>query len=264
MNDITTLFITLRFLDVIDIIMVAALLYLIYNFIKGTVAINIIMTIGLIYLLWKLVEAYEMEMLSQILGQFMSVGVLALIIVFQQEVRQFLLMIGKNSFFKKGKRMFDVWTRQMGDNKNIFINNIVKACDNLAKSNTGALIVITKKNALQNHVETGHIINARISDLLIENIFFKNSPLHDGAIIISDQQIVAARCILPLTERKNIPTHMGLRHRAGIGVTEESDAIAIVVSEQTGNIAYCREGVLQRSVTPNKLRDLLSKEAAMA
>jgi uncharacterized protein (TIGR00159 family) len=207
-----------------------------------------------------LVKAFEMELLSEILGQFISVGMIALIIVFQQEIRQFLLVLGSPNFLKKGSKSFLNIKWQTNEREILNIENIVSACESMAATHTGALIVITRKNELKSFVENGESINANISKQLIENIFFKNSPLHDGAIIISGNRIIAARCVLPVSEKSDFPSYVGLRHRAASGVTEHSDAIAIVVSEQRGEISIAENGVITINIKVQKLREILISE----
>jgi len=250
-------FITIRFLDVIDVLLVAVLLYEVYKLIKGTAAINIFLGVIALYLLWKLVKYYEMELLSEILNRFVSVGVILLIIVFQQEIRQFLLLIGRPAFVKKG---FFRWKWAINQEILTDIIPIVKACENMSKTNTGALIVLAKSNELKYFIETGEAIDANISDRLIENIFFKNSPLHDGAVIITGNKIKSAKCILPVSEKKNLPANLGLRHRAGIGITEQSDAISIIVSEQNGSITLCKNGEFKKDLKPLQLKEILEDE----
>jgi diadenylate cyclase len=253
-------FITLRWLDILDILLVAFLIYELYNLIKGTVAINIFIGIIAIYFVWKLVEAFEMDLLSQILGQFISVGVIALIIVFQQEVRQFLLLLGTPNFIQKGPKRFLFWRWQINKPDLLDIEPIVAACKSMTETKTGALIVITRSNELKQYIETGEVIDARISKQLLENIFYKNSPLHDGAVIISLNTIKAARCILPVSESTDIPPHMGLRHRAAAGITEESDCIALIVSEQRGAISFSTGGKIAENISPLRLQEILEKE----
>jgi uncharacterized protein (TIGR00159 family) len=253
-------FITLRWLDVVDVLMVALLLYQLYSLIKGTGTINIFIGIIAIYLIYLLVKAFEMELLSEILGQFISVGMIALIIVFQQEIRQFLLVLGSPNFLKKGSKNFLNLKWQMNQLEGLDIEPIVSACENMAISYTGALIVITRKNELRRYIESGELINATMSKQLIENIFFKNSPLHDGAVIISANRIKAARCVLPISERADIPSYVGLRHRAAMGIAEESDALCIIVSEQRGEISVADGNNLMINIKPHKLRELLIKE----
>lgn len=253
-------FLSVRFLDIVDIILVATLLYQLYKLVKETVAIKIFFGIISVYLIWKLVRLLEMDLLSEIFGQFISLGVLALIVVFQPEIRRFLLMLGSQNFINRGPRSF--WKRlwHLEEQPRLNIPPIVNACEELAQSKTGALIVITRENQLKWYVETGEIIEARISRQLLENIFFKNSPLHDGAVIISNNAILAARCVLPVSENPEFPESLGLRHRAAVGITEQSDAISLVVSEQTGKISLCKGGEIKRNINGVQLKELLAKE----
>ncbi len=253
-----TAFITVGFFDVIDILLVALLLYQLYMLIRGTVAINIFVGLFLFYLMWLLVRALNMELLSSILGQFIGVGVIALIIVFQQEIRKFLLMIGSRynmNFNFTAFRWLSIDEKSFKENE---IESIVTACIHMSESKTGALIVITKQTQLDSYAATGKIINSRISGTLLETIFFKNSPLHDGAVIIAGNKIVAARCILPVTDNRNIPGSLGLRHRAAIGMSQNTDAHVITVSEETGNISYVKGGHIKVRITPNELKTFLN------
>ncbi len=244
-------------IDVIDIILFAFLLYEVYNLVKGTAAIRIFIGIIAVYLIWRIVRALQMELLSEILGQFISVGFIALIVVFQPEIRQFLLMVGNTRIIKTSRKRLLFWKFKIENPINLHVDTIVKACKKMADTRTGALIVIARLNELEAYVETGQVVDARISEFLLETIFFKNSPLHDGAVIISGGTIRAARCILPLSSNSSIPPHCGLRHRAAVGITEKSDSIAIIVSEEKGTISYCIEGNLSVNVTPSELSKLL-------
>ncbi len=246
-------FIEIKFLDILDILLVAFLLYELYNLLKGTVAINIFFGIVAFYFLWKLVTALEMKLLSEIFGAFISVGFIALIVVFQPEIRKFLLMLGTPGFISKKRTRFLFWKFNVSNQVNLDVDKIIMACRNMSESKTGALIIIARKSELLQYVDTGEILNAEISEALIENIFFKNSPLHDGATIIYNNKIKAARCILPVSSNEKIPVSLGLRHRAAVGITEQSDALAIIVSEETGNIAYSNNGKLQTKMKPNQL-----------
>jgi diadenylate cyclase len=254
------LFIQIRLLDVIDVLLVAVLLYQLYTLIKGTGAINIFLGLLSLYLLWWLVRIFEMDMLSAILGQFISVGVLALIVVFQPEIRKFLILLGTRSFMNRGSKKFVnmLWNYQQEETLNI--SAIVNACEYFSENRTGALIVITIQNELDNFVDTGQRIDAVISEQLLETIFYKNSPLHDGAVIISGNKIVAARCVLPVSDKKSFPATLGLRHRAAAGITEQSDAIALIVSEQSGRISWAREGKINRNVRPVQVKEMLARE----
>ncbi len=252
-------FIDIRILDILDILLVAILLFELYRLLRGTVAINIFLGIVAVFLIWKVVVALQMELLSQFLGAFISVGFIALIVIFQPEIRQFLLALGTPNFLKKKKGRFLFWNFDLNYEIELEIDTIVLACQRMADAKQGALIVIAKQNDLRQIRETGEILNAQISAQLIENIFYKNSPLHDGAMIICNNEIKAAGCILPVSSNPDIPPRLGLRHRAGIGVTEQSDAIAIVVSEQSGKISFCKEGE-RVAVQPAKLKAMLEEE----
>ncbi len=248
---------SLRIVDVIDIILFAIMLYEVYNLVKGTAAIRIFIGIIAIYLIWKLVKAFQMQLLTEILGQFISVGFIALIVVFQPEIRQFLLMVGNTRIIKNQRKRFLFWKFKINNPVNLNVGKIVKACQKLAETHTGALIVITQQNELNACVATGQPIDAMITETLLETIFFKNSPLHDGAVVIIGDSIKAARCILPVSNREDLPSGVGLRHRAAVGITEKSDAVAIIVSEERGKISYSFEGRLIRNVTPSELSTFL-------
>ncbi len=254
------LFIGLRFFDVADILLVAALLYGLYHLLRGTVAINIFLGIVAIFLIWKTVSALQMELFSEILGAFISVGFIALIIIFQPEIRQFLLALGTPRFIKKYQHHFNFLGFSFKDDMDEQIETIVAACKALSKKRMGALIVITRKNKLYQYVQSGVRLNADLSQALLENLFFKNSPLHDGAVIITHDKVVAAGCILPVTKLTNLPGRPGLRHRAGLGVTEQSDAISIIVSEETGKISLGLDGELIAIRTYASLKRNLEKE----
>jgi len=255
-------FIQIRFLDVLDIFLVAFLLYEIYILIKGTIAINIFLGIFIFYLIWLLVKALNMQLLGTILGQFMGVGVIALIVVFQQEVRKFLLLVGtrySNNSRYSFQNIFSIFLKET-NTPTIKVFSLVRACENMAKTFTGALIVIARKNGLQSYAETGEIIDANTGTRVIENIFFKNSPLHDGAIIVHNEKIYAARCVLPVSENPNISKRLGLRHRSAVGITEVTDAFVIVVSEERGSISYVQFGEITENVTPDQLMEVLENE----
>ena len=252
-------FLEFNILDILDILLVAFLLFQLYKLTKGTVAIRIFIGIAAIYLIWKLVEALQMELLGEILGQFIGVGVLAVIIVFQQELRRFLLMIGNTKFFSKDGVLKFNWINDETAAE-VKISEIVKSCDEMAKTKTGAIIVITRENGLPNYIETGEIINAKTSNIFLQSIFFKNSPLHDGAVIITGDTIKAARCVLPTIENDSFPSNLGMRHRAAAGITENTDSIAIVVSEERGKISVAHKGQLEISLSADQLKEFLQKE----
>ena len=247
-------FVPFTFIDFIDIILVAAIMYWIYRATKGTNAPYIISGIIVIYLLWVVVRTLNMELLSTILGQFVSVGVIALIIVFQPEIRRFLQMIGMRQ--KRFNFITRIFARE--DDKSANILPIVTACREMAETKTGALIVIGQQSDLTLIIEGGIALDARISTPLIRNIFFKNAPLHDGAAVIVGDRIVAAKCILPVTQ-SDVPKSYGTRHRAAIGMSEISDAIIIVVSEEPGGISLAQGGQLRRDVDPQRLTQILQR-----
>lgn len=251
------LFIQIRIVDIIDIVLVAALLYTLYRLLKGTGAISIFIGIVAIFLLWQLVNALQMELLSSILGAFVSVGFIALIIIFQPEIRRFLFTIGIQT--KNGNnKAFRLFRKK---NKGVALDteSVCQACKAMSNIKQGALIVLTRQNTLMDIVLTGVTIDAQISKPLIENIFFKNSPLHDGAMIITDNKIVAARCILPVTNNSEIPGHYGLRHRAAVGVTENNDCIVLVVSEETGSISLVKNGKITTLQADNMEEALINE-----
>ncbi len=230
-------FIDFRILDAVDILLVAFLLYQLYRLVKGTVAINIFIGVAAIYIIWKLVEALQMELLTEILGKFIGVGVIALVIVFQQEIRKFLLLLGSTNFTRRRKFLKQLkWLRDDKDH-NVNITGIVEACRHMSNSKTGALIIIERQSRLGSYIDTGTFINGKLSGRLLESIFNKHSPLHDGAVIVSGEKLVAAGCILPLTEKSTIPSRFGLRHRAALGLAEKTDGMAIIVSEETGGVS---------------------------
>jgi diadenylate cyclase len=255
-------FTNLSVVRVIDILLVLYLLYELYNFIKGTAGINIFFGIIALYIIWKLVIYLEMPLLSEIMGQFISVGVIAIIIVFQQEIRKFLLLLGNPKFINKTRRRFLFWRFTILQDNTLEITPLIRALKSMSATKTGALIVLTRKNELEDIVNTGIKVDSYISEHMLESVFYKNAPLHDGAIIITDNRIIAAKCILPVSDNEKLPQNAGLRHRAAMGISEVSDAITIVVSEQTGKIAVAVGGELRTEVLTSDLREYLELEFA--
>lgn len=253
-------FIDITIVDIIDIWVVALILFQIYRLTRGTNALRIVVGILIVYLLWVVVSALNMELLSKILGQIIGVGVIALIVVFQQEIRRFLLLLGTQyahrrhtlfgRFFKSSKQ------REVSLE---WIEPLVDACVDMAATKTGALIVIERFVGLQNLSERGVKLDALLTSALIRTIFFKNSPLHDGAVILSEGRILAAKCVLPSTEREVLSGEFGLRHRAALGISEMTDALVIVVSEERGTICIARKGHLRQNLTAIQLRTHLHK-----
>jgi uncharacterized protein (TIGR00159 family) len=248
-------------LDIIDIILVAIVLFQLYRLIRGTAALSIFLGIFFIYLFWLVVKALNMELISALLGQVIGVGVIALIIVFQQEVRRFLLILG-NKYLTRSRfslsRLFSLVSNEPVSPREA--EEIVKASERMASKKTGALIVIGRKSSLDIFSEGGEILKAQISAELLETIFFKNTPLHDGAVLIEGGLILAARCPLPTTDQVTLPPRFGMRHRAAIGMSEHSDALIVVISEESGYISVVDTGEIRENITPNDLRNILLME----
>lgn len=253
-------FISFRVLDFIDILLTAFLLYQVYRLIKGTVAINIFIGIFGFYLLWLLVKALNMQLLGSILGQFIGVGVIALIIVFQQEIRRFLLLIGTRYLSNKTISLEKIFSFDFSSAPRVRVNSIVKACKSLSEKKIGALIVIARKSELLPYTQTGDIMNADTSSRLIESIFSKGSPLHDGAIIVVEDKVRAARCVLPISENTNLPAIYGMRHRAALGMAENTDAVIIAVSEETGEISLAESGRIRKDISLKELMHFLEDQ----
>jgi diadenylate cyclase len=254
------LFIIFHWLDAVDILLVAFLLYELYSLVRGTAAINILTGIILLYVVWLIVKALDMQLFSSILSRFIDVGVIAIIIVFQQELRRFLLIIGKTEFFNRKNFTKNFLMLQLDKENELDLHPILKACRNMSEAHTGALIVIEKDTDLSFYAQTGDILDSNITEAMLESIFYKNNPLHDGAVIIEENKIYAARCVLPSTEKTDFPANLGMRHRAAVGITEKSDAIAISVSEQTGSISLAHLGKLYHDLTPEKFATLLQEK----
>ena len=242
---------------IVDFALVALIVYQIYKLIRGTVAIKIFVGIVAIYTLWKVVTALEMQLLSEILGQIIGVCVIALLILFQQELRQFLVLIGNRRFLKGKPAFIQRWFSPEGPPPSGHMVAIVAACQRMAKSKTGALIVVARKADPAPFILSSKRLDARISSTLIETIFFKNSPLHDGAVIIKNGRISSAGAVLPISESAEMMTGLGMRHRAAIGMSEQTDALVIVVSEERGELSYALHGELIRNVQPDKLQEVL-------
>lgn len=234
-------FLDFSFIDVLDILLVAFLLFTVYKLLKGTVAINIFVGIAIVFLIYKVTEALHMEMFSSLLGTLISGGAIALIIIFHPEMRKFLLMLGSTNFSNKRNLIKQLKFLKAEITIDIDIDSLIKTSEKFKESKTGALIVIERNNNLDFLKEKGDNMNVEINIPILESIFYKNSPLHDGAIIVKENFVVATRVVLPLSD-KNLPSRFGLRHRAAIGVTEKTDAMCLVVSEETGEISFIVDG----------------------
>lgn len=246
-------------IDFIDIVLVALLLYYLFRLVKMSGMRPLFVGILVFMLIWILVSrVFNMVLLGSILDQLVSVGLFLLVILFQDEIRRFLMSLGSRKGWNFIAKLFLPAERQKEDSSHL--TAIVLACMNMSRSYTGALIVIQGDIHLGLYEQTGEIVNADISSRLIENIFFKNSPLHDGAMIIVGKKVKAAGCILPISQNPNIPAHVGLRHRAGLGISQETDAKVIIVSEERGKISFASQGRLKMNISPEELQRLLLEE----
>ena len=250
--------------DIIDIVLVALMLFYAYRLMKESRSLNVFMGILVFVVLWLLVsQVLEMKLLGAIMDKLVSVGVIALIVLFQDDIRKFLYNLGAHQRIKAIRKMFNNGDKKRNPERlKQIIMPIVMSCMSMSKKKVGALIVIQRSTPLDDIVVTGERIDAAVNQRLIENIFFKNSPLHDGAMVIDKAHIVAAGCILPVSHDLDIPKELGLRHRAALGISHESDCIAIVVSEETGGISIAMNCEFQLRLTAEKLESILTQEMA--
>ena len=257
-------FLEITFIDIIDIILVTVLLFYLYKLLRGTVAINIFLGIVIIYLIWKLTDVLNMNVLSNLLGKFISVGFFALIVVFQQEIRKFLLLLGSTNFAtKKNILKYFKFLNNTNEIISLDIKTLILSCEKMSSEKTGAIIVIERENNLEFLKNTGDKTKIRITSQILETIFFKNSPLHDGAVIIKDNSIIATRIVLPVSESESIPKNFGLRHKAGIGISEKTDSIVLVISEQTGKVSYIKDGEFENFISFKKLSNQIKKDLSL-
>ena len=256
-------FLQLSLADILDILLLALLIYIVFRWIRGTSAMSIFVAIISLYVIRVIVSAFNMRLMTNIMETVLDVGVIAVIVIFQPEIRKFLMRLGSRYMnSRRGKALMD---RILGKDRRTSstsnteaVNDLAEACRRMSEDKTGALIVLAHKASLEEIISTGDRIDAAIHRRLITNLFFKNSPLHDGALVIAGERIVAARCTLPITERVNIPANFGMRHKAAIGITEETDADAIVVSEETGKVSFVKGGTVTPIQNINELKLLLS------
>ena len=255
-------FLHLNWIDLLDILMVAVIIYFVFRWIRGSSAINIFIAVIIVLLIKVVVSALGMRMMNTLLGTIIDVGAVALIVIFQPEVRRFLNTVGRRAGTLGKQNFFSrIFSGKLSNTvSNPSANEIGLAVDEMSEQKTGALIVIRRQDNLEDIINTGDIIDAHISSRLIMNIFFKNSPLHDGAMIISGDRIVAARCTLPMTDRTDLPARYGMRHKAAVGLSEQCDADVIVVSEETGQVSFVRAGNVKRIMSLNELKLLLGEE----
>jgi diadenylate cyclase len=240
-------FLDVSWVDIVDIALVSVLLYQVYKLIRGSIAVNIFLGILALYLVYLIVRAAQMELLATILGQFMGVGVLAMIILFQPEIRKFLLVIGRGTEFRENIfKTLANWRNTY--HEDFDIQQIIEAIKTLKATRTGALIVFSRDVELRFYVETGDVLEAAVTKRLLLSIFNKNSPLHDGAVIIYKGKVKAARCVLPVSENDHLPAHFGLRHRSAIGMSENTDTLVMAISEETGRLILTRNGKYLRGL----------------
>ena len=252
-------FLHLGFADIIDIIVVALILFVAFRWLRGSSAVNIFIAILMLFVIRIVAVAMNMKLLSALLDTIIDVGAIALIVIFQPEIRQFLSRMGRSTGITGERR--GVMDRLFGRNQTALDDESAKelsiACFEMAEQKTGALIVLRHRNSLQDIIDSGTSLDAVVGSGLIENIFFKNSPLHDGAMIIGGNRILAARCTLPISDRTDIPSKYGMRHKAAVGISERSDADVIVVSEQRGTVSFVRDGIITQVDSRNSLKLLL-------
>lgn len=247
-------FLNITWIDLVDVSLVGILLYQVYKLIRGSIAVNIFFGILALYLIYLVVRAAQMELLATILGQFMGVGVLAMLILFQPEIRKFLLVIGRSAEFNRENFLKSMASWRYHDE--FEIQEITEAAKTMKFTKTGALIVFSRESELKFYIETGDPLDAEVSKRLLLSIFSKNSPLHDGAVIIHKGRIKAARCVLPVSENDHLPPHFGLRHRSAIGMTEVTDTLVLAISEETGRLILARNGKFVKGL---KLRQVEQK-----
>jgi len=255
-------FLPITIWDILDILIVGYLIYQLYKLLRGSIAFNIFIGMILVYIVWWLVRLLGMDLLSQLLTQFVSVGVLMLLIVFQPEVRRFLLILGNTTLKQRSNFISRLLNRtSMIDEQELqgAVKAIKDAMIRLSDKKTGVLIVVSSNLNLEFFGGSGVKLQAHISQPLIESIFNKESPLHDGAMVINNNKIHSASVILPLSSNTNLPKSAGLRHRAAVGVTENTDVAAFIVSEETGSLSYAFDGKLKWKITRKKLEELLIK-----
>jgi uncharacterized protein (TIGR00159 family) len=250
-------FLPVRWIDLVDILLVGYLVYQIYKLLKGSVALKIFVGIISIYAIYLVVDSLGMEMLSGLLGQFVGVGGLAALILFQQEIRKILLLIGKSSIISEEGLFRNIFSGG-GNRDNLQLMPVIEAARAMSQGHSGALIVFARSTELKFYAETGEPIDAVLSKRLLQSIFSKNSPLHDGAVIVSRGRIKAARCILPVSENQDLPPNFGLRHRSALGLSEMTDAVILVVSEETGQLSVAHNGILEHNLNINDLKEKLT------
>ncbi len=253
--------IDIRVLDILDIVIAAYLIYMVYKYVKGTVAVNIFIGIIIFFLLLTVVTNLKMRLLSLMLGSVAGIGLIGIMVIFQPEIRRFLLMVGDRTLkgrFTFIEKFFNQANLGNTEHSTKLTQEIITASTELSKTKTGGLMILSKTD-VPDLVKTGKLLDAKVSAILLENLFFKNAPLHDGAVIIEDDRVVAASCILPVSENRDLPDDLGLRHRAGLGATENTDLLAIMISEENGEISYAHNGKIFKNVSMPELKIRINK-----
>ena len=247
-------FLSVRLIDIIDISLVTFMFFRLYELLRGSLAIRILFALLSVFLLWKLVDVLGMVLLKSILDQFLGVGAIALIVIFAAEIRRFLVLLGRNSFIARA------WGQMVNTQaSNFSYHELVRAVEELERQGLGALIVVSGTESLERIKETGDPIGAGLAECLLISIFLKDSPLHDGAVVVDKNMVAAARCVLPLSTKQDLPPELGLRHRSALGMSENSDALIIIVSEERKEISIAKEGVLRRDIDPITLESALRR-----
>lgn len=251
-------FLTINWTDLLDILLVAVLLYQIYYLVKGSIASRVFVGYLLVYIFYLIVKGLGLELLTSILQYFMGVGAVALIVIFQQEIRRFLLIIGKSTIFTNNRFLAGIFGPGVVSQRNGILHSVAEASRTIASDFNGALIVLKKSDDLQKYIETGELLEAKVSVPLLISLFNQYSALHDGAVIIEEGKLMAARCVLPVADGVDVPSQLGFRHRAAIGMSEATDALVIVISEQTGKISLAMEGEIVPNVPVMELERRLT------
>lgn len=249
--------------DILDILIIALLLFYVYRMMKNSGTLSLFYGVLVFFVVWVLAsEIFDMRLTGSILDKFMSIGLIVLVIIFQDQIKRFLIDLGSQGRLSNFKRFFKHDKTDDGGHARVMA--VVYACMSMSKSKTGALIVFQRKMPLTDYEKTGDIIDANVNVRLIENIFFKNSPLHDGAMIIADKRINSVGCILPVSHDMNIPKNLGLRHRAALGMSQATDAVCVIVSEETGGISVAKDGEITTRVSAPDLEHILSESLVEA
>lgn len=252
-------FLPVRFLDVLDVLIVGYLMYQIYKLLRGTIAFNIFIGVLTLYVVWWMVDQLQMDLLYQVLTQFVNVGVILIVVIFQPEIRRFLLFLGNNTLNRQIQIVGQFFGREnaITDERELQKQMLKRSLLRMSRRKTGALIVVANDVNLEGIVSKGVELDATISDVLLESIFNKESPLHDGAVVIANGKIQAASCVLPISDNQELPSYVGMRHRAAVGVTEKANVAVFVVSEENGRIAMTHGGLLHENLSEEELEHFL-------